>query len=196
MAFKKVAKSSIILAVILILFLFNGFNVITKVDANNQSDHSSYNYTGADYYKGLVFGLGDVGKVLIDDEKKIKALNNPKNRQRVSNIVSSIKEDHPSYFKDLQSAINLKDPSKTLKLLQDSRTYIEWELENDPSNIGSPSCIILICSVVTGPPTIKAQSVVIDGPTIYANDILEENRNTSSAAGLKNDIASVLKAFN
>ncbi|TOG05114.1 Killing factor SdpC, partial [Vibrio parahaemolyticus] len=74
-------------------------------------------FSGEDYFRGLLFGQGEVGKLISNDldPKLVKEANSTEGKKLVNDVVKFIKKDQPQYMDELKQSIDSKDPKKLIE---------------------------------------------------------------------------------
>jgi SdpC family antimicrobial peptide len=109
---------------------------------------TSKDYSGVELYKGIVFGQGEVGKKIITDKKLYEQMNSEGSKKFVNELVDYIKSQNPSYFDELKAAIDKKDATISLELLQSSGKYFDEYLESmSVNNVAEPDAcgLVAVC---------------------------------------------------
>ncbi|MBD8027523.1 sporulation delaying protein family toxin [Ureibacillus sp. Re31] len=122
-------------------------------------------YSGEEYFKGLMFGQGEVGEIIssqISDDELTKKAKSKEGEKAAAAIVEYIEEVDPTYFDELKSSIENKDPNKLVETLaegeklivsyaEDSGNKTEVLTEEDvvtPQACGPTVCVLVVVAGV------------------------------------------------
>lgn len=145
-------KTFVIFSITLLLFAtFSGYLSTSKIVHASDKE-----YSGEEYFKGIVFGQGEVGELLtkLHSQKEletVKALSKDESFQTgVNDIVEYIKKNEPNLFEDLKYSIENQDPNELTKILDktESLLYKYFEKisnENEHLEISPNACTPLVC---------------------------------------------------
>lgn len=88
-------------------------------------------YSGEDIFKGMVFGVGELGGKLPVDSKITNEIDNDtKTLEVIEEILNEIKKLEPNYFNELQDAAYSKNPVKVDQMIDHGGILFEKALDN------------------------------------------------------------------
>ncbi|ANN35632.1 hypothetical protein CN936_09570 [Bacillus cereus] len=90
------------------------------------------NFTGEEFYKGIIFGQGNVAKLLPEmwNEKTMKKVNSKEALELTDNITKEMKSINPAYFNELKQAINSKDFVKINEAFENGKALFKSAQSN------------------------------------------------------------------
>lgn len=120
-------KKSVPLLLVFALFVFSfGFAV-----SANRAESAQHEYSGKEIFKGIVFGIGELGGKLPVDSRITQDVNkNQEALKMIDNIVNEIDRLDPEYFKELQDAAYSKNPSKVDKTIERGGDLLKKALDS------------------------------------------------------------------
>lgn len=96
-----------------------------------KTTESAKEYSGEEIFKGIVFGLGDLGGKLPVDPKVTKDLNNNQDTlAAIETILAEMDRLDSTYFSELQDAAYSKNPLKVDKAIDEGGALLEKALDN------------------------------------------------------------------
>ncbi|MFB1052090.1 hypothetical protein ACEWET_14345 [Paraliobacillus sp. JSM ZJ581] len=159
--------------------------------AATQHDTVNQTFTGEEYYKGLIFGQGEIGEILIRDEEILNSTNSDENTEFITEVMAYIDQEYPQFFNDLQDAIESKDPTRAQDLLEKSRIYFTNYLEsNDLDMTASVEQNLVRISVYAKVGLTWAYVAPL--PPVYAHYVTAVYSNQDQPLELKENIITLL----
>lgn len=129
----------------------------TTVTASASSDE----YSGEDYFRGIIFGQGEIAEKLtkLYSQEELESLNefseSEEYQAAVNDIIEYIKEREPTLIEDFKESVDNQDPyaltnnlNKTDSILQDYSKKISDE--NGDLEFDVNACTPLLCGLVAG----------------------------------------------
>lgn len=141
-----------IISITLLLFAtFSGSLSTSKIVYASDKE-----YSGEEYFKGIVFGLGEVGEILTElhSPKELETLKEAYKDEEfqtaVNEIVEYVKENEPNLFEDLKKSIENQDPNELTKILDKTESILDEYIEkifneNEDLDIQPNACTLLVC---------------------------------------------------
>jgi SdpC family antimicrobial peptide len=97
----------------------------------NRAESAHQEYSGQEIFKGIVFGVGELGGKLPVDSRIAQGVNkNQEALKVVDNIVNEIDRLDPEYFKELQDAAYSKNLTKVDKAVERGGNLLKKALDN------------------------------------------------------------------
>lgn len=147
---------------ILLAFLLMITILVPASFAKTTSYSSATALTGEEYFRGLMFGQGEVGKIVssqLQDKELTKKANSEEGEKAISAIVEYIKEEDPTYFDELKNSIEKQDPKKLVNTLakgeelivsfgEKSQTEVLTKEDVAPNACGPTVCVLVVVAGV------------------------------------------------
>lgn len=120
----KKVKRLVIYLIVFSLLIFVGMKLVGGHNTDIRKSVSQ-KFTGEDIYSGVVFGQGDVAKMLPEIRTNKRSSVAKKEKQLSKKILSNMKSKNPMYFDQLKRAVYNKDFVKVDHLLLKGRELMK-----------------------------------------------------------------------
>ncbi|MEC2061108.1 sporulation delaying protein SdpC [Bacillus stercoris] len=150
-------KSKLLRLLIVSMVTMLVFSLVGLSKESSTSAKENHTFSGEDYFRGLLFGQGEVGKLISNDldPKLVKEANSTEGKKLVNDVVKFIKKDQPQYMDELKQSIDSKDPKKLIENMTKADQLIQkYAKKNEnvkySSNKVTPSCGLYAVCVAAG----------------------------------------------
>lgn len=115
---------------LLLVFALLVFSFSSAVSAS-RAESAQHEYSGKEIFKGIVFGVGELGGKLPVDSRIMRDTNkNQETLKVIDNIVNEIERLDSDYFKELKDAAYSKNPTKVDKAIERGGDLVQEALDN------------------------------------------------------------------
>jgi len=115
---------------LLLVFALLVFSFSSAVSAS-RAESAQHEYSGKEIFKGIVFGVGELGGKLPVDSRIMRDTNkNQETLKVIDNIVNEIERLDSDYFKELKDTAYSKNPTKVDKAIERGGDLVQEALDN------------------------------------------------------------------
>lgn len=149
-------------AILLVAVLILAAVVVSPEKSSKVEAQSSREFSGEEYFAGLMFGHGEVGELVssqIEDKSIISQANTPQGKETISDIETFIKKEDSTYFNELETSIENNDPKKLVDnmirgeelLASYAEQSEDAKLESSEGEFNTAACgVVAGCVVAVG----------------------------------------------
>ncbi|MCE5040786.1 sporulation delaying protein family toxin [Mammaliicoccus sciuri] len=154
---RKITSMVMVLTLIFSLVLFNGNIAQNSVLADDKGG-----YTGEEYFLGIVFGQGEVGKKLssLYKQEDLEFTQSEEFQIFINDFLDYIKVEDPAYFDDLKESVENNNPQALTENLEKTQHHFadfaelnitqaeNSEGEIEPYACGPTACVAVLALAV------------------------------------------------
>lgn len=145
---------------------------------------------GKDLFNGLYFGLGEVGRKLIDSDSfigdphgRLEKNREAESREAIAKIVASLDEKHPPFFADFSDQLRSGDPRKVEQAIVDGAEKLKEYAEEEDDAYVSRNGALCVANAAIAVNLVAVLNVATYAAAIANVEIWVEDGGGSGQAG-------------